>query len=110
MAKISTASFKGLFGKPYSFNVYPIDTEFKSMGAVYCITRRHDSGGGNYQHKIIYVGITGDLSTRFNDHHKDSCFRRNNANCICIHADDSEISRLATETDLINQYNPPCNG
>jgi len=110
MAKISTATFKGLSRKTYSFNVYPIDTEFKPSGAVYCITRRFDAGGGNHQHKIIYVGVTGDLSTRFDDHHKDDCFRHNSANCICIHADDVETSRFAKERDLIDGCDPICNG
>lgn len=65
---------------------------------------------GQYTHTVIYIGQTGDLSTRFDDHHKADCFTSHKANCICTHCDDDEDSRLAKEQDLIAYYNPPCNG
>lgn len=110
MAKIGTITFTGSSGKSYTFNVYPIDQELNDVGGVYCITRRYKNSTGGYTHSVVYVGVTGDLSTRFNDHHKDDCFTKNKANCICIHRDDNEDSRFAKESDLIDYYNPPCNG
>jgi hypothetical protein len=54
--------------------------------------------------------MTGDMSTRFDDHHKEECFTRQGANCICVYNVKEETYRRAVETDLIQKYNPPCNG
>jgi predicted GIY-YIG superfamily endonuclease len=109
MAKISDATFTGQSGTQYSFHVYPIDQEFKSVGAVYAVTRRYKNPNAGYSHEIIYVGETSDLSTRFESHHKASCFTRHNANCICTHREDDEDSRLTIEDDLVKQHDPACN-
>lgn len=58
----------------------------------------------------MYVGITDDLSSRFRNHHKESCFDKYNANCICIYLESSKMQRAAIEKDLIDAYSPPCNG
>jgi len=109
MAKLGTIHFTGQSGKKYSFNVYQITASFKAIGAVYLITKRTVTDGtGN--HTRIYVGQTGDLSERFNNHHKQDCFEENKANCICIYAEENETTRLEIEKDLIDNYTPPCNG
>ena len=110
MAKLGTLALKGDSGQTYDFTVYSYDAEFKAVGAVYGITRRQKKPDGNYDHTIVYIGETGDLSTRFDDHHKESCFTEHNANCKCIHSDEDEDSRLKKEMDLIDNYIPPCNG
>lgn len=109
MAKVSDATFTGQSGAKYRFNVYPIGQAFKAVGAVYAVTRRYKNSKGGYSHEFIYVGETGDLSTRFDDHHKADCFTRHKANSICTHTDDDEDSRLSKEDDLIKKHNPPCN-
>lgn len=111
MAKYGTITFRGTSGNQYEFTAYSWDTGFKeNYGAVYFITKRSQKSDGGYSHMRIYVGQTDDLSTRFDDHHKDSCFRRNNANCKCIFGEQNENNRLAIEKDLIENYNLPCNG
>lgn len=109
-AKIADAEWTGESGAKYNFAIYPFGTDFKAVGAVYIVTKRtvKSDGGGN--HNFIYVGQTGDLSTRFDDHHKAACFKKNGANCICIHLNGKESQRLDIETDLVMHYNPPCNG
>ena len=109
MARIATLTLTGISGTKYQFNVYPLGTNFKATGAVYAITKRTvkpDDGGS---HDEIYVGQTHDISERFDNHHKADCFTRYNANCVCIHQDDNENSRLAKENDLIQAYDLPCN-
>jgi len=108
--KIADANFLGLSGAKYSFAVYPIGQPFRAVGAVYIITKRTIKSDGVGNHDFIYIGQTGDLSVRFIDHHKDSCFSRNGANCICIHTCDEESQRFDIETDLCRRHNPPCNG
>jgi hypothetical protein len=50
------------------------------------------------------------LSERFDDHHKAECFSRRGAAHLCVHVEGNEKTRLAIESDLIANYNPPCNG
>jgi hypothetical protein len=110
MAKLGTVTFTGASGTKYDFNVYTWDTSFKEdLGAVYFVTRRTQKQAGAYSHKRIYVGETGDLSTRFDNHHKQTCLDRHNKNCVCVHGEQDEDTRLEIEQDLINNYHPPCN-
>ena len=109
MAKISNATFHGRSGKPYDFNVWPMNQPFNAVAAVYAVTRRYQKAEGGFSHEIIYVGETEDLSERFGNHHKSNCFVKKNANCICTHRDDDGDSRLGKEEDLIQKHDPPCN-
>lgn len=110
MAKLGTVTFTGKSGRKYEFNAYPWGTSFnKEYGAVYFVTKRSKNSEGGYSHKRIYIGQTEDLSTRFDDHHKQDCFDRNDANCICVHGEQDEDNRLEIEQDLINNYDTPCN-
>ncbi len=59
---------------------------------------------------VLYIGQTGDLSTRFDNHHNQPCFDRNGKTHIGIHLESSEARRFEIETDLVRNYNPACNG
>ncbi len=109
MAKLGTITFTGASGTEYEFDVYPFGESFSEVGAVYVITERTPKSKGGADHTRIYIGQTGDLSERFDTHHKADCFQRHDANCICVHRDDDEDSRLAKERDLLAAYSPPCN-
>jgi hypothetical protein len=109
MSKIADANFTGKSGKTYEFHVYEWGTDFKAVGAVYAITKRTVKDGKGL-HTFIYFGHTGDLSERFDDHHKASCFTKNGVNCICVLLESSEKTRLAIESDLIDGHDTPCNG
>lgn len=90
--------------------MYTLDTSFKALGAVYGIINRYRKPEGDgYYATPLYFGQTGDLSRRFDDHHRQRCFDRNGANCIGVHLDEDEKSRLAKETDLIRKWDPECN-
>ena len=106
----ATLELTGASGKKYTFYVYAYGTTFKPAGGVYVVTQATPNGTGGNNHSILYVGQTGDLSERFDDHHKADCFSRRGATHICVQAEGDEKSRLATEADLIAAYNPPCNG
>ena len=109
MAKLGTLTLKGLSGQTFGFEVYTLDAGLEALGAVYAITLRAPKEDDSYSHTLIYVGETGDLSTRFDGHHKEDCFVQHDANCKCIHLDDDEDSRLAKEADLFAVYDLPCN-
>jgi hypothetical protein len=102
----ATLTLAGASGAKYNFEVFRLDTSFNPVAAVYAVTRRDSNG----QHTVVYIGQTRNLPERFDDHHKEMCFRRHSANCICVHGEGSERRRLAIEADLIANYAPPCNG
>lgn len=109
MAKIGTITLTGLCSRKYEFDVYPIGTHFNDVGGLYYISRRTEEHGSR-PHSDVYTGQTGELSARFNDHHKEPCFKRNGANCIRIYADNNEESRLVKGKGLIKARKWPCNG
>jgi predicted GIY-YIG superfamily endonuclease len=110
MAMIGTLTLTGESGTEYTFNVYPYSTEFKAIGAVYYISKRTENSEGKGSHTKIYVGQTGDLSERFDNHHKEDCFIKNSANCKSVLTEEDEDRRFEIETDLVIALNPPCNG
>ena len=110
MTKLATLTLTGASGREYAFNVYPFNTQFAEVAAVYAVTKRYKKSDGAWAHEVEYVGQTSNLPERFEDHHKAGCFTRHGANCVCVHRDDNEASRLVKEADLIEAYDSPCNG
>jgi len=110
MAKLGTLPLTGGSGDSYDFEIYPWGTGFNAVAGVYAITKRAPAADGNFTHAVLYVGETGDLSTRFDTHHKAVCFERRGANCIGVHRETSEDTRLRIEASLIARQEPPCNG
>lgn len=106
MAPGKSVTAAGKSGQKYEFGVYPWGTTFRSLGAVYLVLKQ--APNGNYD--VLYVGQTGDLSERFDDHHKEHCFDRNGKTHIAVHLEGTEQRRLLKESDLISNYNPSCNG
>ncbi len=107
MAKEDTVTVTGASGRKYDFDVYPWGQIFNPVGGVYLILKKRS--GVNVTYDILYVGQTGDLSQRFDDHHKQGCFDRNGKTHIGVHVESSEQVRLSIERDLIANYTPICN-
>jgi len=101
----TTITLVGRSGPKYEFYLYPWGTEFKATGGLYAVLRQDPDG-----YAVIYVGQTGDLSERFDDHHKAGCFTRHRKTHIAAMAEESERQRLVIEQDLIASYYPICNG
>ena len=102
----------GLVGKKtgkHSFNIYDMKTALDSVGGIYIVTKRSKNNEGKYEHKVIYIGETKNLKDRFSNHHRQSCFDKNNSNCICFLQEENESKRLEIEKDLIETVSPPCN-
>jgi hypothetical protein len=110
MSEQSQLVLKGASGREYAFYVFDGGTQFKPAGGVYVLTRATADPTGGNTHSVIYVGQTGDLSERFDNHHKADACRRSGANRLCAIVQADEATRLAIERDLIAGYNPPCNG
>jgi hypothetical protein len=106
----ATMVLEGASRQKYSLQLYPWGTSFRSLGGVYVVTHAEPNLQGGNSHQIVYVGQTGDLSERFEFHHKAYCFRLHKASHICVYLEQNEKARLSIESDLIAGYNPPCNG
>ncbi len=102
---VSTVTASGSSGAQYSFEVYPWDTSFNAVGAVYLVLRK-----GNPSFDLLYVGQTDDLSSRFDNHHKQPYFDRKGRTHIAVLVESSEARRLRIESDLIAKHQPSCNG
>lgn len=108
MGKIADATFEGKVGS-YRFAVYPADTTFKAVGAVYVFSKRTVGSGGKGTHGLLYIGETDSLADRIPNHEKWPCAKRNGATCVCVHLDESQSSRLEKEADLRAAHSTPCN-
>jgi len=110
MSDLCTVSFPGLTGTQYVFRIYTLDTMFKPLGGVYAMLDRYPKPDGlGYLASPIYFGETSDLSSRFDNHHRQGCFDRSGVNCVAVHLDGDDRSRLSKEADLIARWNPECN-
>jgi hypothetical protein len=105
---MSKITFTGESGKKYSFVIHPMTTLFKEVGAVYFVTHRFTDDMNKVNHQHVFVGETDNLAKQF-DRSDNQYFRRHQANCICIHPEDDRKTRLKIESDLVGNYNPPCN-
>lgn len=97
----------------YVFKLYSFD-DFAELnncftGAGVYIFVHLDCFTENCNAQYIYCGKTGDLSTRFDDHHKEECIKNNNANCIGILQETNEQRRKDIETDILEGNTFPCN-
>ena len=98
-------TFTGASGKQYAFNVYPAGTSFIDDGAVYIFA----SYNPYREYFVAYVGETGSMKDRIPGHEKWDCAKEYGADSICVLWENSLLSRLTIEQDLIEAYNPPCN-
>jgi hypothetical protein len=106
MAEVQAIDWPGLSGKTYRYWIYPIGTTFDGKPGNYAFAK--ESSPNTWV--SVYFGQTGDLSERFENHHKASCARRNGATHIHVHMNkDGEAARLREERDLIAKWRPVCN-
>lgn len=108
MSSLGSITIKGKSGSGYSFDLYRMGQSFKALGAVYVILELQSKDGSPW-YRYIYVGETGDLSTRFDSHHKQKCFDKESADRIGIHLQSSEKTRTSIEDDILQGGTWPCN-
>lgn len=108
MTKIKTISWDGASGAEYKYYIYPIGTDFSATPANYIYAKETEPG----RYRPIYVGETGDLSDRpLDTHHKKGCIERQGATHIHVHkSSSSKEERVWEEADIVDKWNPHCNG
>ena len=108
MVAINNITFIGKSSFKYDFHAYPLDEEFYHIEAVYAVTHSFKNRFKKYNHRIIYIGETRDLSTCLKDHPEQTCFQEHDINCICVYPEKSQEKRLRIRGDLVGNYRPPC--
>jgi predicted GIY-YIG superfamily endonuclease len=59
----------------------------------------------------VYIGQTDDLDRRLTNHPELTCVRKNGGTRLMAHtAGANEAARLVEEADLVDYWDPPCNG
>lgn len=104
MVDLGNITFIGKSGKQYVFSIYNTVTSFKAIGGIYIFLRKEQD---TYYH--VYCGKTDNLSTRFDNHHKADCIRKNGANRICAMLVSTEKERTTIEEDILANNNFSCN-
>jgi hypothetical protein len=106
MAAAREIIWPGASGATYKYWIYPInDFRFKEAPGNYIFARETSEG-----HYAIYVGETGDLSERFDNHHKAKCIIANGATHIHAHTSShDDDARRREEKDIIVRWEPKCN-
>ena len=105
-----TQKWKGKSGTEYEYTVYPIDQGFKDVAGNYIFAKLVDG-----RWTPVYIGQTSDLDDRVGNwrtnHHKAACISSQGATHIHAHLSSNvEDERVVEEKDLINNYDPYCNG
>ncbi len=105
MSNTPTLTIKGKSGTSYTFYIYELPVSFKAVGGVYLFTKKLSNGS----HEYTYLGITKDLSERFDDHHKAACIKKNGATYLCAFTKSSEEKRKFIEKDIMAVISTKCN-
>lgn len=96
------------YGSSHEFFVHPIPTRFKDLAGVYCF-----AGESENAWELQYIGETGSFKDRIDDnlfaHHRYQCAISKGATHFFVKVIADDDIRLAVETALRNNYDPPCN-
>jgi hypothetical protein len=100
--RIGTLVFSGKSGAKYRFEVWPMETRFKPLAAVYIVTKREVTTGtfSRAGHEQIYLGQTPDISGPLGTQAQLDSFSASGANCVCVYAVESEERGAAIKKDL----------
>ena len=99
--------WEGASGKTYGYWIGRIGANFKNEPGNYIYAAETRPG----YWRPVYIGQTSSLSERLSDHEKETCARSNGATHIHTHtAPGGELNRREEEDDLLERWNPVCNG
>ena len=105
-------TFTGKSGQKYYFHAWPLETRFKSVAAVFFVTKRGFDNKTYVRsacHERIFIGQTDNLSAPFATQFQLDRFTKHGANCICVCVVANGEQRIAAEQDLIAGNTTSCN-
>jgi predicted GIY-YIG superfamily endonuclease len=106
MATERIMKWKGKSSQDYKYWIWDISTRFEAAPANYIFAK--ETSPNSFQ--AIYIGETGDISERFEDHEKWDCITRYGATHVHTHKSSTDKKeRCAEESDLLAARTTPCN-
>jgi len=105
MATPPTLTIKGKSGTDYHFYMYKLPVIFSDSGGIYIYTIELPTGF----HQYVYIGITNNLSTRFDNHHKANEIAKEGATHLSILWESNEAKRIEIEKDILGAISTLCN-
>jgi hypothetical protein len=99
---LGNITFTGKSGQKYYFHAWPLQTRFKSGGAVFLITKRVVNHRGRPSHEMMCIGQTGDFGASPSIPGLLQELSTKGANCICVHAVVDDNRRMEAVRDLQN--------
>lgn len=104
-------TFSGKSGEKYHFQAWPLETRFRSVAAVYFVTKRvfENATYRRASHEEIYIGQTESLADPFATQARLDCFTKHGANCVCVCLVVNQDRRIAIEQDLLALHSTSCN-
>ncbi len=105
----NSIEWAGKSGRKYSFESFPVGTQFNQVSGVYIACRHLVTG--NFE--ALYVGEAQSLDDRLNagsnNHEGLRCAARKGMTHIAALRVNGDAERLRVETDLRHGLNPSCN-
>ena len=107
MPTAGTLTVPGNLSNKYDFDLYSKDDNLPDGAGVYTFTKKVGT-----KHTLLYIGQTESFDDRpvSSGHEKWNCAVRNGLTHIGLYIETNEYTRKAIERELINKYNPVCNG
>ena len=90
--------------RTYDFYLFHVDVTLGQGAGCYAFIEATKTG-----YSLVYIGETGDLSERFDSHHKGRCIKRHGATWKGVYRTASKAQAQRVEGDLLRRYSPPCN-
>ena len=104
--RVGTCTWTGKSGRQYQYEVHRVGATLRAAPGNYIFARI----SGNNRWEAVYAGETGNLSTRFDNHHRKACIDRHGSTHIHVHVNRGGAdARRAEERDIRLNYDPPCN-
>jgi hypothetical protein len=103
---VPTIIWTGFSARDYTYYIYRLPCVFDPQPGNYVFAKQTAPG----QWRPIYIGETGDLSERFEHHHKMPCIEAHGATHIHVHLEASRQARRDEEMDLLRVWAAVCNG
>jgi hypothetical protein len=108
MAKYGNLILSGKSGEKYCFQSWSFDTRFRSVGAVFFVSKRlfNDKNFHRASHHAIYIGQTACMSEPMGTVSQIDAFEKHGANCVCVFPASDEAQRMSIVEDLIAGQQP----
>lgn len=108
MAKYGDVMLSGKSGERYCFQTWPYHTRFRSVGAVYFVTKRvfNNKTFRRACHEVLYIGQTSNMSEPLGSLSQLDAFEKHGANCVCVFPATDEAQRMNILDDLIQGHSP----